>query len=128
MFTRPDAKATPLETAPPAKKPSAAPTVLPPADAASPASEPQRKRRILFVVGDTGVSEEFSRALQARTQSYEVAAATSAAEAISLLEANLFDCGLASARLPGSTGVDFLNGLARRFPHLVRLIRYAPED
>src|SRR5437667_3603576 len=86
------------------------------------------RRRLLFVGGDATAPKEFDRLLQHRGQSWELAAAASASEALALLEHNAFDGVIAAARLPGGSGVELLNELARRFPNLVRLIRYAPED
>src|SRR6266446_4287696 len=101
------------------------PQRLPPA-LASPARNPNchtvvgagLRRRLLFVGGDPTAPKEFDRLLQHRGQSW----------ALALLEHNAFDGVIAAARLPGGSGVELLNELARRFPNLVRLIRYAPED
>jgi HD-like signal output (HDOD) protein len=39
-----------------------------------------------------------------------------------------FDAVIAPAKLPGRSGVELLNDVGRRWPGLVRLMRYAPED
>ncbi len=93
-----------------------------------PAPEVQLTRRLLFVEGDQAVPQRFSELLRERSRVWDVAAAPSANEAMALLEQRAFDGVVASARLPGGSGVDLLNELSRRFPNLVRLIRYAPED
>jgi DNA-binding NarL/FixJ family response regulator len=80
------------------------------------------------VEADPAAPKEFDRLLKHRSQSWEVAGATSASQALTLLQQSAFDGVVSSARLPGSSGVELLNELARRFPNLVRLIRYAPED
>src|SRR6185436_16098887 len=87
-----------------------------------------KPRRILFVDGNSTVSQEFRRLLERGSRSWDVAAASNAAEAITLLESEPFDGVVAGARLPDQNGGDFLNTVARRFPALVRLIRYAAED
>src|SRR5438477_5372755 len=93
-----------------------------------PELNPGSKRRVLFVEANLAVPEEFNRVLQKRSRSWDIAAAPNATEAMALLENKTFDGVVASARLPGGTGVEFLNQLTRRFPNVVRLIRYAPED
>ena len=75
-------------------------------------------RRLLFVEGDQAVPRRFTQLLQERSRCWDVAAAASAREAIALLERKSFDAVVASARLPGGSGVDLLNQLARRFPNL----------
>jgi len=89
---------------------------------------PGLKRNLLLVDASENALREFNRFLQHRTKFWELTGAANAAEALSLLENSAFDGIVTAARLPGSTGVELLNKLVPRYPNLVRLIRYAPED
>ena len=86
------------------------------------------RRRILFVDGDPEASQEFGRLLHQRSHSWQVAAANNAAEALERLEGAPFEAVVASARLPGRSGVELLNEVGRRFGKLVRVIRYTAEE
>jgi len=94
----------------------------------SPESSTEVFKRILMVDANDEVGREFGRLIQQRRRSWEVNPSREPADALDQLTRQPFDAVVASAQLPGRTGVELLNDVGRRFPGLARVVRHSPED
>jgi HD-like signal output (HDOD) protein/CheY-like chemotaxis protein len=78
-------------------------------------------KRFLFVDDEPNVLHGLRRMLHHRRQEWEVAFATSGAEALALLAQTPFDAIVSDIQMPGMTGAELLNEVQKRYPHIVRL-------
>jgi diguanylate cyclase (GGDEF)-like protein len=86
-------------------------------DAVSVADE--AKCTLLLVDDESAVLESLAHALQ---KDYDVATAASAEEALQVLQQKPIDIILTDQRLPGISGVQFLENVRKNYPRIVRLL------
>jgi len=118
----------PAEPAAAAPQPASSKPVTSPESEPEPNNSPLPQKRILFVEGDAAVCGEFVQLMQQRRPTWEIVTAPDAAAGLARIATGSIAAVIASARLTGKSGVEFLNEVGRRHPGVVRLIRYAPED
>jgi putative nucleotidyltransferase with HDIG domain len=78
--------------------------------------------RVLFVDDEVRVLQGLQRMLRALHLDWETTFASSAAEALALLESGAFDVVVSDMRMPDMSGVQLLEEVRRRQPDAVRLI------
>ncbi len=78
-------------------------------------------KRILFVDDDRCVLDGLRRMLRPLRHEWELAFATSGAEALALLERERFDVIVSDMRMPEMDGTELLTEVMRRHPHMVRM-------
>ncbi len=82
--------------------------------------EDQIKRRVLFVDDDPLLLESFCTAM--RKEPFTVVTALSGNEGLAALEQQHIDVVVSDQQMPGMTGADFLEAVAHRYPHTVRIM------
>ena len=87
-----------------------------------------RKKRLLFVEGDAVTLRGLGRVLEPRRADWDMVFAVNTADALAALDREPFDAVVAGLNLSGTTGVGFLNEVAKRHPRLVRFIRCTFEE
>lgn len=91
--------------------------------------EPQskeRSKRILLVDDQIDVCEAMARLL--RRDGYEIHVASSAQDAMRLLERQAIDIIVSDQRMPAMTGTAFLHDVQKRYPDTVRMILSGAAD
>lgn len=107
------------------QQPSAVPALN---HAERPSTLSRRKRRLLFVEGDAVSLRALARMLEPRRADWDMVFAVNVTEALAALDREPFDAVVAGLNLSGTTGVGFLNEVAKRHPRLLRFIRCSPEE
>lgn len=92
------------------------------------AEAPHERTRILFIDANADSGTQFTQLVRPRHPFWEITLSSNAGEAVEKMCASEFDAVIAPAQLPGLSGVELLNDVGRRWPGLVRLMRFAPED
>lgn len=82
--------------------------------------------RVLLVDDEPGITRALTRLLQAN--GFEVEAAHEPGAALDLLRAREFDLVVSDERMPGGSGVDFLEVCAREWPSMVRVLLTGQAD
>ena len=86
-------------------------------------------RRVLFVDADPAALQRFERELEAVRARWEFSFAASGTVALQLLaEHNAFDAVIADLPMPGMSGLDLLNEVAKQHPQTKRFIRCDAAD
>ncbi len=90
-----------------------------------------RSVRLLILDDEPGILSALRRSL--RREPYEVSTAESVAEALRVLEADPIDLILSDQKMPGTTGLQFLEQARARRPEAVRMLitgwtELIPED
>lgn len=75
---------------------------------------------VLLVDDEAHILSALRRAL--RREGYELLAATSAAEALELLEERRVDLVLSDQKMPGTSGLELLRRVSERYPDVARLL------
>ncbi|MGD9856503.1 MAG: response regulator [Planctomycetaceae bacterium] len=81
---------------------------------------PRTPCTVLFVDDDAALLRGLGRNLS--EEDFDVITAVSAAEASVVLRRSAVDVVVCDQRMPGVTGIDFLAGVRRQYPHIVTLI------
>lgn len=81
---------------------------------------PGARHRVMLVDDEAGVLAALKRLL--RREPYEITTASSAAEALRMIEAGPPDLIISDQRMPGSTGLDLLRSVRARWPGTIRII------
>jgi|SRR5579871_320137 len=85
-------------------------------------------KKILFVDDEPNVLDGLRRLLHPMRHEWQVAFATSGAEALEMLAGEPFDVIVSDMRMPGMNGVELLTEVKRRHPHLVRIMLSGHAD
>jgi DNA-binding NtrC family response regulator len=80
-----------------------------------------QKTRILFVDDDENILSALQRTLRPMSAEWEVACATSGAEALKILEERPIDIVVSDMRMAGMNGDELLREVRIRYPSLVRI-------
>ncbi|MCG3126778.1 MAG: Chemotaxis response regulator protein-glutamate methylesterase [Phycisphaerae bacterium] len=78
------------------------------------------RHRVMLVDDEAGVLAALKRLL--RREPYDITTASSAAEALQLIESGPPDLIISDQRMPGSTGLDLLRTVRTRWPGTIRII------
>lgn len=81
---------------------------------------------VLFVDDEENILQAVRRALM--DDGYAIRTATSAGEALSLLEKDPVEVVVSDHRMPGMTGIEFLGKVSRKWPDTVRIILSGQAD
>lgn len=76
--------------------------------------------KILFVDDEVNVLTALSRALH--QEQFQIFGATSATEALEILEKNHIDVVVSDEVMPGMSGTEFLSIVRGRYPEIIRII------
>jgi HD-like signal output (HDOD) protein len=79
-------------------------------------------KRILFVDDEPKLLEGLQRMLRPQRKRWDMAFATSGAEALSILETGRFDIIVTDMRMPGMDGAQLLEHVQTRFPAVIRVV------
>jgi len=79
-----------------------------------------RQPVVLLVDDEPRILSALARAL--RREGYQLLAAETPAQALRLIEGNAIDCVLSDYKMPGMTGLELLERIAKRRPHAARLL------
>lgn len=85
-------------------------------------------KRILFVDDEPMVLSGLQRSLRSMREEWEMAFATSGAEALQLMETQPFDIIVTDMRMPVMTGAELLEQVKIRFPQCFRIILSGQAD
>ncbi len=85
-------------------------------------------KRILFVDDERNVLDGLRRMLRSMRQEWEMAFATSGAEALGLMSQTPFDVVVSDMRMPGMDGAQLLTEVMRRHPQTVRIVLSGHSD
>lgn len=78
--------------------------------------------KILFVDDEQKILDGLRRTLRPLRQEWTPTFANGAAEALHLLETENFDVVVTDMRMPGMDGLELLQQVTTRFPHLLRIV------
>ncbi len=84
--------------------------------------------RVLFVDDESRVLDGLRRMLYPHRNAWHMAFANSGAEALELLARERFDVIVSDVRMPGMSGVELLNIVQQRYPHMTRLVLSGQAD
>lgn len=82
--------------------------------------------RVLLVDDEPGITRALARLL--RTNGFEAEAANDPGVALDMLRSGEFDLVISDERMPGGSGVDFLEVCAREWPAMVRVLLTGQAD
>ncbi len=82
--------------------------------------------RVLLVDDEPGITRALTRLL--RASGFEAESAHEPAVALEMLRAREFDLVISDERMPGGSGVDFLEVCAREWPDMVRVLLTGQAD
>ena len=85
-------------------------------------------KRILFVDDDRAELERLENALTSPSQEWQLAFASSGAEALALMEKAAADVVVADMHMPAMTGAQLLNAIGKAYPKTVRFILASQAD
>jgi HD-like signal output (HDOD) protein len=85
------------------------------------------KKRLLFVDDDPNLLMGLKRSLHSMQEEWEMEFADSGAAALKMLD-RPFDVVVSDMRMPGITGLEFLNTVQERFPQTVRILLSGQSD
>lgn len=85
-------------------------------------------KRILFVDDEPNVLEGLKRMLRPFRHEWEMKFAASGPEALAILAGTPAEVIVTDMRMPGMNGGELLTEVARRYPHMVRIILSGTED
>lgn len=86
------------------------------------------KKRILFVDDESNVLQGLRRMLHSQRHEWDMAFAGGGQEALELLSHAPFDVVVSDMRMPGMDGVQLLNEVMARYPHMVRIVLSGHSD
>jgi HD-like signal output (HDOD) protein len=83
---------------------------------------------VLFVDDEPLVLQGLQRMLRGERQNYAMRFARSGAEALQLMEKEVFDAVVSDLRMPGMDGAELLTKVMDRHPHMVRIVLSGEMD
>lgn len=86
------------------------------------------KKRILFVDDDPAVLKLVKAKLGSQLNEWEMSFANDGQKALALMEKTGFDAVVSDIELPKMTGVELLNQVLKRYPHVVRILHSAQTN
>jgi len=86
------------------------------------------KRRVLFVDDDPNVLQGLQRMLRSMRQEWDMDFAGGGEEALRKMEGTPFDVVVSDMRMPGMSGAQLLQEVARRYPSTVRIVLSGHSD
>ncbi len=86
------------------------------------------KKRLLFVDDDADVLRGLKRMLRPFSKEWEVAMASSGAEALKMMEETHFDCVISDMRMPQMSGAQLLTKVFEKHPHVARFVLSGHAD
>jgi CheY-like chemotaxis protein len=86
------------------------------------------RKRLLFVDDEPRVREQLQRLLRPFASEWDVAFASSGAEALEQLEQAVYDVLVTDLGMPGMSGPELLREVQARHPKIVRFVLAAPSE
>ncbi|MCZ6668353.1 MAG: response regulator [Gammaproteobacteria bacterium] len=86
------------------------------------------KKRILFVDDDPLIHKLVMAELRSQMNEWEVSSSNNGHEALALMEKVRFDAVVSDIEMPTMTGVELLNQVMKRQPHVIRILHSGQTD
>ena len=86
------------------------------------------KKRILFVDDDPLIHKLVMAELRSQMNEWEVSSSNNGHEALALMEKVRFDAVVSDIEMPTMLGVELLNQVMKRQPHVIRILHSGQTD